>query len=133
MASKSRARREAAKARQGTYQRSEVGRASARAREHLRARVGKTDTYHHQRMFHSLDRAQEFAGDLPNSQASYIIGTGEYRNPDDYNDKEKGGAALNSWSRGNMYKAFPEEAKEESERIFKEGTAKTYYVRWKDI
>lgn len=123
----SKARREAAKARQGGYQRSDIGRASARARARLTTKHGYQVRY-----FRSLDRATEYAGSLPQSQQTQIIGHGTYNlSTRRYEEDEEGWASLGDLALPDYYDSYRDDIKDEGERIFK-GGAKSYRVLHKE-
>lgn len=130
---KAQARSRAAAARKGTYERSAVGKASLKARERLTVRVAKTDVVHNQRQFRSLDRAIDFAASLPEDQASYILGHGDYNNVSKYKGNIGGYAALSDLAMGGYYRLSRDDIKDEESNIFKGGQARSYTVRWRDI
>lgn len=127
-------RRTAREIRAGMYQmgqprRTQAGRSYEQAASHFQVRVGKSDYYHHQRMFRSLDKAIEFAGSLPPNQASYIVGKGDYRNSTKYKGAKSGLAALSGMADSTAYPYMASHIRGENEGIFTNST--TYYVRWR--
>ena len=123
----------AASASRGQYERSAVGKASAKARARQTVKVGKTGAVHNQRTFRSLDRAIEFAAGLPEDQASYILGHGSYNNVSKYKGNPDGYAALSDLAMGGYYRLSEYDIKDEESTIFKGGKARSYVVRWRPV
>jgi hypothetical protein len=122
-------RRTAREIRSGMYQMGEAGRSYQQAISRQTVKVGKSDAYHHQQNFRSLDRAIEFANNLPPNQASYIVGKGDYNNSSKYKGKSNGLAALSSMADSTYYPYSASHIRSENEAIFSKSTS--FYVRWR--